>query len=166
MRGFFYRYFPEWAPLALRLALGAVFMAHGWSKLSGPLGTPEGFNIEAWGWPLPVFWAWLVAIVETFGGLCLVVGLFTRFAAVLVACVMIVAIWKVRLSRGFVGGFELEYTLLMGAIALALAGGGRLSVDREVLGWGLGGHADPGASSEGDGRSSPGGLTPPSPPSK
>lgn len=132
----FHRHFPDWAPLAIRLAIGTVFMAHGWNKLTGPLGTPEGFNIEAWGWPLPVLWAWLVAIVETFGGLCIIVGLFTRIAAFLVACVMVVAIWKVRLTRGFVGGFEFEFTLLMGAMALILGGGGRLSVDRDVLGWG------------------------------
>ena len=124
----------EWAPLFLRLALGTVFMAHGWDKLTGPLGTPEGFNIEGWGWPYPVFWAWAVALVETFGGLMVIVGLFTRIAAVLIAMVMLFAILKVRLSLGFIDGFEFEFSLLMIAIALALAGPGRFSVDRGVLG--------------------------------
>lgn len=117
----------------MRLALGTVFMAHGWDKLTGPLGTPEGFNIEAWGWPYPVFWAWGVALVETFGGLMVIVGLFTRVAAILIALVMLFAILKVRLSLGFIDGFEFEFSLLMLAIALALAGPGRLSVDRDVL---------------------------------
>jgi putative oxidoreductase len=137
MRALFIRYFPEWGPIALRFALGTVFMAHGWGKITGPVGTPEGFNIEGWGWPAPLFWAWAVALVETFGGLCVVVGLLTRLSAFLIACVMAVAILQVRLQQGFVGGFEFEFTLLMVAIALVLAGPGRLSVDRDILGWGI-----------------------------
>ncbi len=130
------KYFPEWGTIPLRLALGAVFVAHGWAKLNGPLGTPEGFNIESWGWPYPVFWAWVVAIVETLGGLLIVVGLFTRIAAFLIVCEMVVAILEVKLARGFIGGFEYELTLLMIAASLVVTGAGRLSVDRDVLGWG------------------------------
>ncbi len=136
MRGLFTRLFTEWGGIPLRLALGAVFAAHGWSKLTGPLGTPEGFNIEGWGWPYPVVWAWLVALVEFLGGIFVVVGLLTRLAAACIACVMVVAILKVRLTRGFVGGFEFELALLMIALSLLLTGAGRLSVDRDVLGWG------------------------------
>ncbi len=136
MRWLFRRYLPDWGPIALRFALGTVFVAHGWGKLSGPLGTSEGFNIEGWGWPYPVLWAWLAALVEFFGGLLVIVGLFTRFAAALIACVMVVAILKVKVSRGFVGGFEFDFALLLIALSLALTGSGRLSVDRDVLGWG------------------------------
>ncbi len=130
------RYFPEWAAILLRVALGAVFMTYGWEKLTGPLGTPLGFNIESWGWPYPVFWAWAVALTEFFGGLFILVGLFTRFAAAFIAGVMGVAILKVKFAGGFVGGFEFDFALLMIAIALVLSGGGRVSVDRDVLGWG------------------------------
>ncbi|KPK59331.1 MAG: hypothetical protein AMS21_10020 [Gemmatimonas sp. SG8_38_2] len=136
MRWLLNRYHPEWGGVLLRLALGSVFMAHGWEKLNGPLGTPEGFNIDAWGWPHPEVWAWVVAIVETLGGLLIVVGLFTRLAAALSACVMVVAIVRVKLATGFIGGFELEFALLMIALALVVTGAGRISVDRDVLGWG------------------------------
>ena len=130
------RYFPEWGGLLLRLALGTVLMVHGWAKLCGPVGTPLGFNIDGWGWPYPVFWAWAVALVEFFGGLFIVVGFFTRFAAACIAGVMAVAILKVKHASGFVGGFEFDFALLMIALALVLSGGGRMSVDRDVLGWG------------------------------
>jgi len=136
MRWLLRRYLPDWGPIALRFALGTVFMAHGWAKISGPLGTSEGFNIERWGWAYPVLWAWLVALVEFFGGLLVIVGLFTRIAAALIGCVMVLAILKVKLNRGFMGGFEFEFALLMIALSLVLTGGGRLSVDRDVLGWG------------------------------
>jgi putative oxidoreductase len=136
MRWFLTKYFPEWGTVLLRLAVGLVFMAHGWAKLNGPLGTPEGFNIEGWGWPYPVVWAWIVALVEMFGGLLVIVGLFTRVAAALIAAVMVVAILQVKLERGFVGGFEFDFALLMIALSLVVTGAGRLSVDRDVLGWG------------------------------
>jgi len=136
MRWILNRYFPEWGGFLLRLALGTVFIAHGWTKLNGPLGTPEGFNIEAWGWPYPVLWAWVVAVVETLGGLLILVGLFTRFAAALIACVMATAIINVKLPAGFVGGFEIDFVLLLIALSLVVGGAGRISVDRDVLGWG------------------------------
>jgi putative oxidoreductase len=136
IRSFLARTLPEWGPIFLRLALGTVFIAHGWAKLGTPLGTPEGFNISSWNWPYPIFWAWVVALVEAFGGLLILVGLFTRLAALLVATVMAVAIIKLKAEQGFIGGSEFEYTLLMIAFALAFTGGGRLSVDRDVLGWG------------------------------
>ncbi len=130
------RYFPDWGPLFLRLAAGAVFMAHGWQKMGGPLGTPEGFNIESWGWPHSAAWAFAVASVEFFGGLLVVCGLLTRLAALCVAGVMVMAIIKVKLDQGFVDGFEFEFTLLMVALCLVVTGGGRLSIDYEILGWG------------------------------
>ncbi|NIN71057.1 MAG: DoxX family membrane protein [Gemmatimonadetes bacterium] len=136
MRWFLARYLPEWGTIPLRLALGLIFMSHGWAKLTGPVGTPEGFNIESWGWPYPVFWAWVVALIETFGGLLVIVGLFTRLAAFFIACVMIVAILKLKLNQGLIGGSEFEVALLMIALALLVTGAGRLSVDRDVLGWG------------------------------
>jgi uncharacterized membrane protein YphA (DoxX/SURF4 family) len=136
MRWFLTRYLPEWGTIPLRLALGTIFMAYGWAKLTGAVGTPEGFNIDSWGWAYPVFWAWLVALIETLGGLLVIVGLFTRVAAFLIASVMVTAIFKVRLDGGLVGGFEFEFTLLMIAVALVITGAGRLSVDRDVLGWG------------------------------
>ncbi len=66
----------------------------------------------------------------------MIVGLFTRISAALIACVMVVAILKVRLARGFLGGYEFEVALLAIALSLVISGAGRLSVDRDVLGWG------------------------------
>ena len=134
LRVLFKRYLPRWAPFFLRLALGTVFMAHGWIKLTGPVGSPQGFNIDSWGWPFPAFWAWSVALIETFGGLLIVVGLYTRMVAALIAIEMLVAIYKVKAASGFVGGFEFEFSLLMMALALTFAGAGRFSVDLDILG--------------------------------
>jgi putative oxidoreductase len=136
MRALLTRYFQEWGPIPLRLALGTIIMAHGWAGLNRPPGAPGNFDSEWWGWLYPTLWAWVVVLVQTFGGLLIVVGLLTRIAAVLVALVIAVAIFRTRLALGFVGGFEFHVALLSIAVSLIVTGAGRLSVDRDVLGWG------------------------------
>ncbi|NUN51305.1 MAG: DoxX family protein, partial [Planctomycetaceae bacterium] len=72
------------------------------------------------------------AATEFFGGVCLALGLLTRFWAAGIAAVMAVAAWKVHLAGGFSlqhNGFE--YTFVLGILALSLVvqGGGALSMD-------------------------------------
>lgn len=63
----------KWALMPLRLIIGFGFMIHGWAKLSRG---PEGFaDLLAFiGVPLPDLMAWVVTLLEVFGGLALVVG--------------------------------------------------------------------------------------------
>jgi uncharacterized membrane protein YphA (DoxX/SURF4 family) len=118
--------FKQYAIVLLRLALGAVFIAHGVDKLMGMSGTIGFFGKV--GIPAPGFFAWVVAIVETFGGLAVLIGFGTRVASALIACVMVVAILVVKLSQGFLGGWEFDFTLLMVALALVILGSGPWSV--------------------------------------
>lgn len=132
------RPFAKWAPLVLRLGVGITMAAHGYSKLqagaSGWLG--GGMLVNNVGFPegvaVPV--AWLVLIVELVGGLFIVFGLLTRISAILIAIVMLVAIFTVKLEKGFLGGWELDWMILTSAITLILTGSGELGLDR-LLGW-------------------------------
>jgi putative oxidoreductase len=74
----------------------------------------------------------VVTFVELLGGLAILTGLFTRWAGVLLAIDMAVAILQVRLGGGFFApsGFELELTLLGAALTFAAVGAGGVSVDR------------------------------------
>lgn len=112
------------APVLLRLALGAVFTAHGLAKLMHRAATAAFFAKV--GIPLPHAAGALVGWVESAGGILLLVGYGTTLIAVLLAIVMLVAIVAVKLPRGFVDGWELEFTLLMGALTLMLTGAGSL----------------------------------------
>ncbi|MBI4159456.1 DoxX family protein [Candidatus Woesearchaeota archaeon] len=120
--------YSTWAPLFLRLALGAVFIAHGADKLFGGIpGTAQffaGLSI-----PLPGIAAWVVALVEFFGGIALVIGLFTRYAGLLLAVNMLVALFTAHLKDGVFTNYELPMVLLAGAIALTLRGSGKLAID-------------------------------------
>ena len=119
------------ALLVLRVALGAIFIAHGGQKLFwfGIAGTTEAFM--GMGVFLPQVTAPAVSLVEFFGGLALVAGLFTRLAAASIAVVMLGAIIMVHLPAGFFlpNGIEFPLMNFAAAVALALLGAGAYSVD-------------------------------------
>ncbi|WP_194762376.1 DoxX family protein [Microbacterium sp. UFMG61] len=122
--------------LVLRIVVGAVFAAHGAQKIfeytiPGTIGSFAGMGV-----PMPEIAAPFVAFVELIGGILLVLGLFTRLAGILLAIDMIVALVLVHLSAGLwvgEGGYEFVAVLGAGALALALTGAGRFSLDRAFL---------------------------------
>lgn len=126
----FLRPFARWAPLVLRIGVGFVMASHGWEKLQGPDGTAGFFG--SLGIPLPGAMAWVVIIVELIGGICLILGLATRFWALLIVIVLFVAIVLAKFKTGAYKEFELELSLLVGALALALSGPGGPSLDRTL----------------------------------
>ncbi len=127
----------------MRLLLGTVFLAHGTQKMLGWFG---GFGFSGTmhafeGMGMPAALAFLIIITEFFGGLGLLLGLFTRVAAVGIVGLMIGAIGMVHVHNGFFmnwmgnqKGEGFEYHLLAIAIALGLliGGAGPLSADRAI----------------------------------
>lgn len=114
----------EWASVSLRLLVGIFFIIAGYPKLFVRLDGVAGF-FDSLGIPLPFFFAIVVGIVEFFGGIAILLGLFTRPVALLQAIVMIVALLTAHLG----GGYEKALLLLGGTIALLFLGGGKLSLD-------------------------------------
>jgi len=123
----------NWGLLALRLGVGVTFLAHGsqkramW-KLQPSAQMPAGL----------LTLLRVLSIAEPLGGVATLVGLLTQAAAAGFILVMLGAIrLKVtQLHKGFTGdgGWELEFLLLVGAIALLFLGAGRFALDRLLLG--------------------------------
>jgi putative oxidoreductase len=125
----------------LRIALGAVFFAHGFQKffeytIPGAQGAFAQMGVPAAQVAAPV-----AAGLELVGGALLIVGLLTRVAAALLAVEMLGALFLVHAPAGmFVekGGMELVLALAAGAAAIALVGPGRASLDSAIFGRGSG----------------------------
>jgi putative oxidoreductase len=127
-------YFAWAGPLVMRLIVGYVFMLSGWGKLNN---LPQMIqNFTEWGIPFPHILTPFVSGVEFFGGILLILGLFTRIPAAMLAVVMLVAIksakWENVDSLETLLGFE-EMTYFAAFLWLAIAGPGAVSLDRLLL---------------------------------
>jgi putative oxidoreductase len=125
------RYLDRLQPLALlimRLALGAVMLVHGYHKVFG--GLHHHADLVA-GLGLPRWSAYLSAFAEFFGGLLVLLGLFTRIAAFAICINLSVAIAKVHFHNGLTGNGGYEFPLALAALAFALVffGGGPIAFD-------------------------------------
>ena len=121
----------SWGMMPLRLALAAVFFMHGIQKLVdfGVPGTAD--LLGKLGVPLPAGAAVLLMAVEILGSISILLGVYARWAALLLAIEMMVAIPVARFHGGFFTpyGYEFEMTLLGACLTVALIGSGGWSLD-------------------------------------
>ncbi|MFN4181598.1 MAG: DoxX family protein [bacterium] len=119
------------ALLILRFSLAVTFLYHGIPKL---LNVQPFVNMLGnLGVPLPLFFAWVVAIVEVGGGLLLLIGLWVRWVSIPLIINMLAAIFLVHLRHGFdftKGGYEANLWLLAMLFALLLQDAGAYSVGK------------------------------------
>jgi len=119
----------DFALLLLRVGVGVIFIIAGWGKLTGIEGTQQFFgNI---GIPLPVVMAWVVAIVEFFGGILVLFGAYAKIPYLLLAITMAVALFTTKLGGEF-SAARLDIMLLLTTLALFFLGSGAYSVDHKI----------------------------------
>ena len=134
----------RWVPIPIRIILGVGSMVHGWAKLSrGPAVFAE--LLKQAHVPLPLANAWLVTLLEIFGGLALLLGAFVTIVSVPLILSMLGAMFTVNIKYGFsavktIGltpegpqfgppGYEINLLYIAGLVALILGGAGPLSID-------------------------------------
>lgn len=118
------------APLTLRLALGAILAVYGGRLVFKEMGT---FQAAVAGWHLPRWFGYLAAWSALVGGALLAVGLLTRFAAFLCVVFTGFILVKTKLHAGWQGGLDLPLLVIGGLVSLFLSGAGRLSLDERVF---------------------------------
>ena len=125
------------ALLILRLALAGIFITHGYPKLTRDSSQMQQFFLQH---GLPAQFVYVAGVIEVFGGGLLILGLFTRPTALLLAIEMGVAIWKVHSAHGIMALHEYEFPLALATACFALAavGAGAVSIDEGLLGSGRG----------------------------
>ena len=119
----------EFSPLPLRIIIGITFIIHGLPKLVG-VGKTQGFFGHM---GLPPELALPIALLEVIGGIVLICGILTRITSILLIIEMIGAIFTAKISKGFVGGYELDLLLIFIAMSLLISGPGRISIERDIL---------------------------------
>lgn len=134
-----FRHWSEYAAVPLRIGLGAIFVVHGAQKLFGWFG---GSGLESTadflashGLTPGPFWAVVGGIGEFAGGLALLLGFLTRWAAIGLAVRTLVALVAVNAPAGFPaaqGGVEFPLVLLAGLFALTCTGAQHYAVDAQV----------------------------------
>jgi putative oxidoreductase len=112
--------------LVLRLVLGAIMVAHGYSKVFGGMSHHVQF-VHSLG--LPGWLAYPSAGAEFFGGLMVLLGVATRVGAFMIFVDLLVAIWKVHLHQGLKGGLEFPLSVAAIAFVLIFFGGGPISIE-------------------------------------
>lgn len=120
------------ALLLLRVGLGVVFIFHGYPKLFTHTHEIMG-GFQRMGFP--AFFVYIAGVVEFFGGIVLILGLFTRIAALLIAGEMAVAVFRVHLPQGAitdVKNYEYPMILAVACLALATIGAGAISLDHAI----------------------------------
>ena len=119
--------------LLIRLTVGLMLIPHGWPKLMMGINATANMALVKRGISPAEPLAIALIAIETLGGLCIALGLFTRFWAVAAAVEMSVIVYHHLPKFGWTGpGYE--YPLMWGLImfAIALRGGGPYSVDRKI----------------------------------
>ncbi|MDO5750062.1 MAG: DoxX family protein [Rothia sp. (in: high G+C Gram-positive bacteria)] len=125
--------FTSFGLLLFRVVLGIVFINHGSQKFFEWTLAGTAASFEQMGVPAPAMSAAVVASVELFGGILLILGLATRIVAALQAGAMTGAMIMVHLPQGFSasnGGYEYVLVLAAGAALFIFTGAGKHSIDR------------------------------------
>lgn len=111
----------------LRLAVGVVFIRHGWPKLAKT-------KMMAGGMGKSTAFVFTLGLVETLSGLGQILGIYKQAAALLLALVMLGAIfmkitkWHIPFAAHDKTGWEFDLTLLAANVAILLTGGGNLDI--------------------------------------
>ena len=118
--------------LGLRWALAMIFIYHGFPKLTHTHQYVQDFAQYGF----PAYFVVIAALLETFGGALIFIGLFTRLAALLLAGEMVVALCRVHLPAAGLyqlPRYQLPLALAAATFALATTGAGMLSLDYAVF---------------------------------
>jgi uncharacterized membrane protein YphA (DoxX/SURF4 family) len=128
----------EKTTILIRLMVGAVFLSEGIKKFLFP-GSLGAGRFKKIGLPAPEFFGPFVGAFEITCGILILIGLFTRLAAIPLIIIMLVAIMTTKATvlanEGFwemLHGSRTDWAMLLGSIFLLIRGGGRWSLDNSL----------------------------------
>jgi putative oxidoreductase len=131
----FYKSLGPFAYTLVRVVVGIMFIMHVQGKFhAGPAAIAANLMSKN-GLEPAILFAYAAIFLESVGGACIIIGLFTRFFAAALVIEMLIALFAVHWAKGYAaGGGGYEYVLLIGVVmfAIAIRGGGPYSVDAKI----------------------------------
>ena len=116
--------------LILRISIGTMLIHHGYEKTADIQNFADAF-VRPIGIPFPILASYIAAYSEIYGSWLVIVGLFTRFAALSIVGTIGVAIYHAIVTAGFnIYLLELLVLYMGGALCILLLGGGDFAIDR------------------------------------
>jgi putative oxidoreductase len=131
----FYKSIGPFAYTLVRVVVGTMFVMHVLGKFKVGAAAVAANAMAKNGLEPALAFAYAALFLESVGGVCIIIGLFTRFFAAALAIEMLIALFAVHWAKGYAaGGGGYEYVLLIGAVmfAIAIRGGGPYSADRAI----------------------------------
>jgi putative oxidoreductase len=131
-------FYSSWNDIAytlVRIVIGIIYVMHVTGKFKAGAAAVAANTMAKNGLEPSIGFAYAAMFLESVGGACLIVGLFTRFFAAALAIEMLIAMFAVHWAKGFfVGQGGYEFILLIGIVTflIAIRGGGPYSVDRVI----------------------------------
>ncbi len=123
----------EWGLLALRIAVGVIFIVHGWPKITGARGMAAALR-GGQAKPVMVGMVTVQGVVEAGGGVLLILGVLTQLVVAAFMIIMVGAIvlkntqWKTGFMAQQTTGWEFDFVLLAANLLLFFTGPGRLAI--------------------------------------
>ena len=116
--------------LILRISIGTMLIHHGYEKTADIQNFADAF-VRPIGLPFPILSSYIAAYSEIYGSWLLIVGLFTRFAALSIVGTIGVAIYHAIVTAGFnIYLLELLILYMGGSLCILLLGSGDFAIDR------------------------------------
>jgi len=131
-------FYTAWGDLSytlVRIVVGIIMIMHVLGKFKVGAGAVAANVMAKNGLEPSLAFAYAAMFLESVGGVCLIIGLFTRFFAAALAIQMLIALFAVHWAKGFsVGQGGYEFVLLLGVVlfAIAIRGGGPYSADNAI----------------------------------
>lgn len=112
----------------LRVVLGVTFIVHGFPKVANLARTRKKFaSMDV---PVPALTSLYAAVTESLGGILMILGFYSGWAAIALIVDMVGAMLFVQWREPFKGGWEINLLLLVMAVAVLLAGPGDYILER------------------------------------
>ena len=116
--------------LILRISIGTMLIHHGYEKTADIQNFADAF-VRPIGLPFPILSSYIAAYSEIYGSWLMIVGLFTRFAALSIVGTIGVAIYHAIVTAGFnIYLLELLILYMGGSLCILLLGSGDFALDR------------------------------------